>query len=333
MINTPPTEWHPPQEKAISRGFKILIGLVISIGASIGVHMFVPTLTDAIQDIHNLIATTTSTLITGGILAVVVWLLYETFSKNGKINGLFAQAYSSFIHRMTLELLNVDPITPLTDNLRQVKARKARYDEQFARFDGTIQTLTQKEAQFRQSAAHAEQQAKAANTQGMTDAFKRAASKAGIDGQTADSFARMKAGLIPVRGVIVRLQSAANDIIYDLENQITATQAQWEMAKSMSALDREARGITLNSKTALAQEAQKLVDTQFATSLGRLNNLETAAQPLLESVDLDRATYSQALLDKWEQEANQNAIPVQATVVTPQVASASPYRSLIGGGS
>lgn len=335
MSDTNNAVWQPPQAKYVRWGINGVLGFGILVIASMVVKKTVPTITDAFILLQKMMESFTSMAITAGILVAVLWLLYETFSSKGKINGLFAQAYSSFIRNLTLELLNVDPITPLTDSLRSVRKKKSDYDEQFARFDGQIQILTQEQERFMASAAKAESQAKAAQKIGNKEAFDRAAYKMGSDRDAAANFGKMIAKLSVIRTVIVKLRSAANDIIYKLEIDIDSTKSQWEAAKSMSAMEKQARGIMEGAgKNELAREAQALVQSKYAASIGRLNNLSDAAKPLLESIDLDKATYSQELLDKWEAEerAATVAIPMQATIVAPLSIPMSPVGEKVPAG-
>lgn len=317
-------EWHAPQEKYVRWGVTGALWIAAIFAGSMLVKMVVPTVNDAFVLLQKMMENAITMTLTGLALAGVLWLAYEILSPKGKINGLFSQAYASFIRQMTMELLNVDPITPLTESLKAVRAKKREYDEQFARFDGQVQVLRHEQERFLTSAKKAETQGKAA--QGLNDkaAMDRALYKAGSDRDAATNFGKMIANLERVRNVIIRLQSAADDIIYKLEIDIDSTQSQWAAAQSMSKMERAARGIMEGAgKNELARQAQALVQSKYAASIGRLNNLETAAQPLLESMDLDKATYSQEFLDKWEAEDRASstvAIPMQATVVMPMLA-------------
>jgi hypothetical protein len=318
----PDTEWHPPQEKIIRRFVSGAVIAVVVVGAAFAIKTFVPTITDAVILLQKLLANTISTAITAGVLIAVLWVLWETFSSTGKINGLFKQAYSSFIHNMTLELLNVDPMSPLKDSLTAVKAKKAEYDEQFAKFDGQISVFKSKEDDLHSKAALAEKRAKAALGQGDQENFKRLSYEQGTYNDTANNIAQMRARLEPVRAIIVRLQSYSGDLIWKLGIDIENTQTTWDAANSMSAMDKAARGILTNAgKSDLAAEAQSIVNSKYAAAIGHLENLNDLAKPLLDSADLDKATYSQDLLAKWQAEDNAPlAITAQASVLAPAMA-------------
>jgi hypothetical protein len=332
------TTWHPPQEKIVSRLFTGASIFAVVVGASLVIKTFVPTISDALALLQKLLANTITTAITAGALAATLWVLYETFSPKGKINGLFAQAYSSFIHNITLELLNVDPMSPLKDSLAAVQKKKAYYDEQFAVFDGQISKLNESINTFTDKAKKSESRAKAAQTQGNKTAFDQAAYESGSARETADDLAKMAARLITVRTVIVRLQDAANDLIYKLGIDIESTQIRWDTAKSMSGIEGAARSIiSSGGKSDLAKEAQAIVQSKYAVAIGRLENLNDTAMPLLNSMDMDKATYSQELLDKWDAEDHSPiAIPMTATILAPgqlaapAAAQGSNFRDLIG---
>jgi hypothetical protein len=340
-------EWHPKQEKTV-HNFVVGIFAILGIGvAATLIKLFVPTIADALGLIQKLLANAISTVITGAVLAAVVWLIWETFSPKGKINGLFAQAYSSFIHNLTVEMLNVDPMSPLKDSLADVKAKKAGYDEQFSKFDGAISTFKSREDDFRNKAAQAEKRARAAAAQAQAataagdtaaaasyqQTFKQMAYEQGTEIQTADSIAAMRVKLEPVRAIIVRLQSYSADLIWKLGVDIDNTQAEWEMANQMTDMQKAASGIIMDGgKSGLALEAQKIVQTKYATAIGRLENLSDLAKPLLDSADLDKATFSQDLLAKWQAEDASSPLLVTAQVVQPALAapSQSAFTGLIG---
>jgi hypothetical protein len=312
------TAWRPPQEKIIRRGVTGLIIFALVTAAAVVFKMVAPTYISALDLLHKLLQNMTTTAISAGVLAVVIWLLYETFSPNGRINGLFAQAYSALILKLTYELLNIDPISPLTDKRREMVQKKAAFDEAFADFDGTISHLRETEDQYRSDAQEAEHEAKAADRLRGTDpkfqrAFDTATYKYGTLTNTAADFAKMRERLEPVRATIVKLQEAAATMIDNLDVDIRATKDKWAAQKNMSTMDKAARGIMVgSSRQELAQDAQQLIEQKYAEQMGRLDNLSAVTQPLLDSIDLKKASFSQDLLLKWEQESAQLQLPSAA---------------------
>lgn len=309
------TPWRPPQEKIIRRGVTGLIIVAIATAGAAAFRMVAPTWISALDLLQKLLHNMTSTAISAAVLAAVIWVLYETFSPNGRIHGLFAQAYSAMILRLTYELLNIDPISPLTDKRREMVEKKAAFDEAFASFDGTISHLRETEDQYRSDAAEAEREAKAADRLRGSDpkyqrAFDTATYKYGTLTNTAADFAKMRERLEPVRATIVKLQEAAATMIDNLDVDIRATKDKWAAQKNMSTMDKAARGIMVgSSREELAQDAQQLIEQKYAEQMGRLDNLSAVTQPLLDSIDLKKASFSQDLLLKWEQESAQLQLP------------------------
>jgi hypothetical protein len=316
------TEWHPPQEKIIHGVVQwSLIGVGI-VAAAFAVKTFVPTIRDAVALLTDLL----TNLWHGGIAIMACLTLYiiyvQVFTKKGKINALFAQAYSSAIHQLTLELLNVDPMSPLKDNLVAVQLKKANFDEQFAKFDGQISAFKMQEDDLRAQSDKAEKMAKAAHGQGNDIKMNQLLYQAGSTKSAADDIEKMRMRLVPVRAIIVRLQSEAADIIWKLGIDIQTTEKKWNAANALTGLEKSARSIMSSSdKSGLAAEAQNIINTKYSVAIGRLANLETTAMPLLDSADLEKATYSQEYLDKWNAEAapmiTAQVIPMSQTLPAP----------------
>jgi hypothetical protein len=309
------TPWRPPQEKIVRR---TVAGLLIFAAATAGamvIKTVAPTYISALDLLHRALQNMTTTAISAGVLAAVIWLLYETFWPGGRINRLFSQAYSALMLKLTYELLNIDPISPLTDKRREMVEKKAAFDEAFANFDGTISHLRQTEEQYRSDAAEAEHEAKAADRLRATDAkyqraFDTATYKYGTLTNTAADFAKMRERLEPVRATIVKLQEAAATMIDNLDVDIRATKDKWAAQKNMSTMDKAARGIMIgSSRQELAEDAQQLIEQKYSEQMGRLDNLSAVTQPLLDSIDLKKASFSQDLLLKWEQESSQLQLP------------------------
>ena len=324
LVTRPSTgvaEWHPKEEKYIKWGFNAVIALVVVLGGSILIKATVPTVNDALQLLQKMLQNGISTAITAGVLAFVLFVLYETFSSHGKINGLFRMAYRSAIAKATEALIEYDPITPLTDNRAYVVGRKRYFDEQFARFDGQISNLQSQEQQFGADSADAERKARAAQQTGNMEALNRLTYKAGTDAATAKKFHDMSGRLLQVRALIISAQRLADDTIYHLDIDITQTKATWAAQQQISAMEGAAREILKGSaKSDLARQAQEIVNTKYAVAIGRLENLSDAAKPLLENMDLENASFAQEYLDKWQSEAKD----AQATPVTYQPVASVP---------
>jgi hypothetical protein len=295
------TPYQPPQAKK----FKSFVNIAL-IGAAVfaGVTLFTrvaPTVNDALNLLQQMLSNSIYMLGTGAVLVGLIFLLYETFSSKGKIHGILSQMYNSAINKAAWALLDIDPISPLTDKIKEMTVKKATFDEAFAKFDGGIAHLLDQASRFRAMAKQAEQRAKAARSQNVD--FSSYAYEAKRCGDAAEKFEGMAARLVPVRSQISQLQSATAQIISNLKVDINITKAEWAEQQNMSALDKSARGILGPSTNEdLADQAQQLIQQKYGEQIGRLTNLSELAKPLVDSMNLDKASASIALLDKWESE-------------------------------
>jgi phage shock protein A len=294
----------PPQAKAVSLGVKIAIGALITMVGAYVITKTVPTLDAAVNLLTKLFASTINMFITGAVLVVVLLALNETFRPGGSIRKLFEQAYSSFINRITWAMLDVDPISPLLDFKRDVEARLADFNENFAKFDGTIKQLQMQEESFTKDADDQERLAKAAKTQGKDAAFQTASYACGKLRESAANFHSMQQRLVPVRDTIAKLQQAAQVMASNIDVDIRIKRREWDAQKAMGGLDKAARGVLGGSaKQAQANDAMQVISTKYADQMGRLENLAATNQQLLDSIDLNKGAYSQELLDKWNKES------------------------------
>lgn len=332
------TTWQPPQTKTTKK----IVGGVLLVGGALavakGVTIVAPTITDAINLTQKLLASTTYMMVTGAVTIGVGLLIWDILSPHapmgGKLNRLLGAAYSSFCNKLTWALVEVDPITPLTDKRAEMEARKREYDEAFASFDGMLRHIVETKNRYVTQAADAENRAKAASRTMATNpemkrAFDSESYKHGSFVKASTDFARMEAQLRPVRDTIVRLQEAAAQVISQLDIDISVLKERWQLQQDMAKMDKSARRIlTKSDQAALAQQAQELIERNYAVQIGRLENLSTATQPLLDSINLDKATFSEDLLVKWQEEA---AEAIEVKVVSSQpvqpVALAAPVQA------
>ena len=336
------TSWKPREEKSVRLVLNIvlwIIGLTVGIGF---INHFVPTIDNAVEILTSLVEDTTHLLISAAVLFAGIIIFMQVFSKTGKINQLMSQAYSSLTTRLTYELLNVDPISPLTDKRAEMVQQREVFERAFAALDGTIENFQQQSRDFSDKAIEAEGQAKEAkkrldagtakgsDTSKWQESFESFAYQYESGKRTAEDFQRDVNRLLPVREQIKGLQSATTVIISRLDTDITALRARWDAQKSITKVENATRGILSGtSKEALAQEAASLIDQRYSESIGRLNNLAEKAQPLLDSIDLKTGRVSSELPDKWALESitedrsiTAETQPIQSSVQTSRFADA-----------
>ena len=154
--------WRPKQEKTIRMILNVgFWGLLATAGAFAFVKVG-PTWLTALSLLQKMTENLITLAITVGIGAVVLFLLSETFTKNGSINKLFNQWYSGFTLKLTYELLEINPMSPLYDQKREMEARFDEFQEAFKKFDGTISNMAAQRDKFAAQAKDAEGRAKAA---------------------------------------------------------------------------------------------------------------------------------------------------------------------------
>ena len=304
----PATQWQPPEAKKIKTAVNIGLWLGGISLAAFAVTRVVPTWIDALALLQKLTSNIIYLGITAAVLFALALLLMETFTKDGKINKLFAQWYNSVINRMTWAMLEVDPISPLEEEREGMLKRKSIFDEAFSKFDGMLSRLAMTEANYRTDAKKAEGRAKAAHARiaedpTMATTFKSLSYEAGRYQETADNFAAKQAQLRPVRDTIKRLRDALLEMVANIDIDIKIARDEWDAQQSMAEIDKSARGI-LERKQQLALNARQVIQDKYAQRIGQLENLKDITKPLLDSIDLDKGTYSAEFLAKWQSEAN-----------------------------
>lgn len=320
-------QWQPKEQKMLSRGVAVAAILAAATAGAFAIKAVVPTWIDALNLVQQLFSSGIYMLGTGAVLAGVGYLVYDTFVPGGGINKVFGQWYSSMINRATWALLDIDPLSPLYDQKRDMEGRRVVFDDAFGNFDGTIENLKQQEARYRADAKVAENRGKAANAKIAEDPTMAVTREgflyeAGRLTEAADNFAAMRTRLEPVRNTIAKLREAVVLILQNLDIDIRVARDTWATQQEMERLNKSARGV-LNQKYELAQEAMNIINTKYAAQIGRLENLKDITKPLLDSISLDKGTYNEAYLAKWEQES--------AEILRLPAPTQAPMTILVGG--
>ncbi|MDB5189648.1 MAG: hypothetical protein JWL82_605 [Parcubacteria group bacterium] len=328
-------KWSPPEEKTVRLGTTILGGAAVVIGGAVLIKTFVPTITDAVNLLRDLLSSTTHLAFTGIGLAVVIGVGWDLLVPGGRLNGIVFQAYASLTNWMTWQLMNIDPITPLTEQRKATVKDKQEFEEHFSAFDGVISRIAATEAEYRADAAKAERLAKQAQKDGKSDTFDSKSYEWGSLNTTADEFAKMRIDLEPVREKIKEIMRACDIIVAKLDTDIRTTKDKWAVQQQLDGINRSARKVLSGKdRYELAKSAAQLVNAKYAESFGRLKNLKDMAQPLLDSISLERGSYNQDLLDKWN--AAPKLLESSATMPMPllgssdaKVPSSSGFKDLI----
>jgi hypothetical protein len=180
--------WTPPESKSMQ-------GL-IKYGAFAGIigfgiyafTKFAPTMVDAVTLLDTILQDTTHMLLSGAVLVVVAWLLYETFSTTGVINKLLRLPYWMLVNGLTRFFITIDPLSPIDERIKSVKADQNTFETQFERLDGVIKNLELKEQDSRSKMEAAQRKGQAAVRLGNKAAQDVAAHDFGSYREAADSY-------------------------------------------------------------------------------------------------------------------------------------------------
>lgn len=329
------TTWSPKESKYIKwlvNGGLILGGVWLG---SILINAFVPTLNDALRLITLALSNGITMAITGAGLIIVLWLLNEMFSSQGAINRLFGQAYSNFINKMTMALIEIDPIAPLMDKRKEMEQRKTVFDQALQNFTGTVSRLRGSKEKYLSDADEAEKKARAAKSmvdKGKTEMEATLQShlyQTGRYREVAADFAKMEGQLTPVITTLRRVQTGLVTIISNIDVDIRIAEDQWQAQKDMAEANKSARGVLKTSRDELAMRSLNVIQQKYGEAFGRLDDLTNITKPFLDSIDLDNARYSEELLLEWQTKSialleapkGGNEVRIAVPDTTPRVAS------------
>lgn len=323
--------WTPPESATMQKVVKYGGMAAIAGGGIYAFTRFAPTMVDAITLLDTIVQDTTHLAVSGAILVGALFLAHETLSSTGSINRLLRLPYWMVINGLTRFFMNIDPLSPITERIKAVRADQATFEKQFETLDGLITNLADKEQQYRGMAAKVQRIGVAANKLGDKDnAVKLAAYKFGSFKEAADSYAATRARLEPLRATFQQISQACDFTAQKLETEASLLRDKWETQKAVHAATDAAGRILGRSKTqtwADAQEAEDIIDTKYSEELGHLDHLKRYSEPLLQSIDVETASYSEDMLHAVQQTSAQL---VQATNVT---ALPAPAQALAGGTS
>ena len=307
--SSPVPSWTPPQAKIVSRVVIGIGGFIALALASFGVVKVAPTMIDATELLTTLL---TNWIYLGGVVAVLglVWfLVYETFRTGGSINKLFRMQWESMINKATWAIIEIDPLSPFYERQKEVRARKATLADASARIDGIIRRFDEtgnrymKESQKHEGEARGAQ-GRIADNPRMKVMFETSSQAFKKTREMAQEMYAMRDRLIPVQQRTYELVDAAEVIDKNLDLDIRIAREKWDARKAMEDVNNAGRAIfSASEKAELADKAQQLIDTKYSDQLGALDNLMRTTQPMLDSIDLERATASEELLTQWQRES------------------------------
>lgn len=325
LVSTP---WSPP-ESAIMQKVVKYGGTAALAGAAIyAFTLFAPTMVSALTLAALILSDATHMVISGVVLVITLWLARETLSPTGSINHLLRLPYWSIVNGLTKLFIVIDPLTRLDTRIASVRADQNIFERQFETLAGLISNLREKAARYREASLKAQRLGVAASRTGATAAADVSAHKFGSFKEAADSFDATAARLEPARATFQKISQAVDVTAQKLEIERDILADKWATQKAVHAATDSASRILGRSKTQVwadAQQAEQIIDDKYGEELGHLEHLKSYAEPFLQSIDVENASYSEDMLAQIQ---TGGAKLVQSTEATQLPAPSVAYASI-----
>ena len=316
----PSQPWTPPESAFMQKVVKYGGIGALGLGGMYAVLAIGPTMLTVAMLLNYIFASLLHTALTGAALIAVLWLIRETLSPDGGINKLLRLPYWMLVNGLTKFFINIDPLSPITERLNAVRSDQALFEKQFETLDGLIQNLHDKEDRARALSQKYGRIGAQAQKAGDKAALDVAGHNFGTYKDAADAYAATRARIEPIRATFQQISQACDVTAQKLEIDRSVLADKWEMQKAVGAATAAANRILGRSKTQvwdMAQQAEELVDTKYSEELGHLDHLKRCAEPFLQSINLEDASYNEDMLAQIQQTAPKL---IQSTQATPMPA-------------
>lgn len=308
--------WTPPESATMQKVVKYGGLAAIIAGGVIAFNAVAPTMVTAIGLLDEILENSIYTVIAGVGLVATLWLARETLSSNGSINHLLRLPYWSVVNGLTRFFITIDPLSPITTRINSVRADQATFEVQFEKLDGLISNLHDKAAKYRDMAMKAQKLGVAASKSGASAAQDVAAHKFGGYRDAADSYDATAARLEPARATFQKISQAADVTAQKLEIERDLLKDKWETQKAVNAAVGSASRILGRTKTQVwadAEQAESVIDDKYGEELGHLDHLKKYAEPFLESIDVENASFNDDMLQQVQTTGAKLVTSTQAT--------------------
>lgn len=310
--------WTPPESATVQKYVKYGIYAALGLGGLAAFLAIGPSVLTAVILANLILANLTNMAIAGFSLVVLLGFMHSALSSNGKINQLLRLPYNSFINGLTRFFITIDPLSPIDERIKSVRADQATFEHQFETMEGIVTNLKDREGQFRALSMQNQRLGVAANRQGKAGAVELAAHNFGSYKDAADSLAAMRGRLEPVLTTFQNISQAADVTAQKLETERSILKVQWEAQQAVHAATASANRVLGRSKTqvwAMAEQANDVITTKYSEELGHLDHLKRSAQPFMDSINVETGAYSEVMLAQVQ---NTGAKLIQSTAATPQ---------------
>lgn len=323
-----PSSWIAPEAKQMDKYVRYGVLALLGFAGLAAFNSFgAPSLITALDFLNAILADTAKAAMYGVGLVAGFLFLSSAVSPTGNVNKMLQMPWWAFISWFTRKCMTVNPFGPIDERIKSVSADKETFDAQAAQVSGIVSRLDAQIENYHAKAAKAQQTGIAAHNKGNLQPAEDVAAHAfGTYRDTADKLTNMRAKLAPVLTTFQRIGQACDITIQKLKVDRDSLQTQWEAQEALGGALDAANKVLGRSKSQmwnLADQAESFIDTRYSDQLGHLEYLKTATLPLLQSIDLDNASYSEEMLADVSNTAQKLTQTVNATQLPSQPAYAS----------
>lgn len=318
--------WTPPESKTMSAVMKYGTMAAIAGGGVYAFTQFAPTMIDAVTLADTLLQDGTHMLISGGLLVGTCWFLYETLSPAGHINRLLRLPYWLLINGLTRFFITIDPLSPIDERIKSVRADKEDVDKNVEKLSGIVSNLREQEESFRAQSADAQKRGIAAHSRHLQDLEDVQAHNFGTFRDTADDLGKLRGKIEPALETLEQVSRSCDVMVQKLTTERAAFKAKWDAQIGVANAMRSASRVLGRSRTQvwdMAEQAASIINDRYGEELGHLEHLKSVTKPLMESIDLDNATYSEEMLAQVTTtgakliQATGDPLPAEAHIPSP----------------
>jgi hypothetical protein len=295
-----------PKQEVVTRW---LIKGGLAAVAVIGINTFGPSINGALTIVHDATATTlrTALLLAGG------FVLY-------KLAPVFNLALNSLARRMTWSLIQFDPISPLENYQAEIKKEGQKFSDQIRQLSGTVSQIESNRDDLIKQSEEAQVQYEAGMRQGRDPASLRSFStRAGTLGKSAETIDAVAKRIAPVLALLRKMFDVYKFQENELADKIVGKKAEWDAFKAADASMSSARKLLSGSSKQLQfyDDASELISKEFGSVFGQLNDLQSASQEVIDSIDIQRGVYDVEAFDRWQAKAQPLLLPDRSTTPLP----------------
>ena len=317
--------WVPSQVQTTAKWGKYLIWGGLVIGGVWLFNGFAPSVVQAQVLLYEILTNSTKLIEAGAGFLIAVFLFHEVFFKSGHINKLLNMWYLSAINSAVRQVITIDPLTPIDERITSLQRDQANFEANAARVDSVLSSIGNKRDEATRKAADAARHIAAARNAGASaaNALQSYSNQYGAYTKASQDYDSMYQRLLPISGVLKQVSQAIANTLDKLKLDRGLLKDKWALQEAAHGAADSAGKLLGRSKDEtwnLADQAEDVINSKYGEELGYLEHMKSYADPLLESISLDNATYSEEAL---QQVTVSGQKMIQSTAATPMPSGAS----------